>query len=258
MNPPIPPLLCAIGLLCIPALHGGVIFSDQFEYGAGVPGREAIKEGDPVKKAASIPGSKSPWQSPAKNGLVFAPEKGLTPAPESAQSNASLFIDVDPGLFKTGAPVRVQLDVIPGESWSNTSAIRGIWLGFVNMKVPRKDLLPNVNETADHLAVRYAISKNFSESRVDAQSGIQGQYEDITGSPLPSQPRATYRLALVYNPEDHSFEASVTELESGATQTLANILPQAPNFTAVRVDFTAIDRHTGSPLPVIKSLSLEK
>lgn len=257
MNPPIPPLLCAIGLLCIPALHGGVIFSDQFEYGAGVPGREAIKEGDPVKKAVG-PGSKSPWQSPAKSGLVFAPEKGLTPAPKSTAPNASLFIDVDPALFTTGAPVRVQLDVIPGESWSNASAIRGIWLGFVNMRAPRKDLLANVNETADHLTVRYAISKNFSESRVDAHYGIQGKYEDITGPALPSQPRATYRLVLVYKPEDHSFEASVTELESGATQTLADILPQAPDFTALRVDFTAIDRRAGSPLPVIKSLSLEK
>lgn len=247
------PLLCLTGTLYAMTAGAEILFTEQFEYGPTVPGRESIKEGDLVKKNDLLASNKVPWQTPGKNGMAFAPGKGISPA--KGASNASIYIDVDPEIFSKGAPVCLQLDVTPGEAWVNSSGIRGIWLGFVNMT--GKELLANVNELADHLVVRYAISPNFSESRIDVESGVQGHPTTITGPNLPSQPGATYQMQITYNPGDCSFEASITEKESGATQVVANILPQAPNFNVMRVDFTAIDT-TKAPLPVIHKLSLEK
>jgi hypothetical protein len=233
-----------------------VIFTETFAYGPGVPDRQEIQPGDSMQQNRICAGG-TPWEGckDAKIGkMVFAPGGGLTVA--RGTEHATIFISVDPRLFSEGSPVRVELDIIPGDAWGTSASSRGVWMGFAD--TDSKGFLANIKGSGDHLALRYAISRDSSESRTDILCGTNGEARIIRGPKMPSQPGAIYRMALVYNPSDRSFEAGITGIESGETMVLADTLAQAPNFNVFRVDFIQIDTATEATLPVVKSISLKK
>jgi hypothetical protein len=241
------------------SVHAEVIFTETFEYGPGVPNREGIQAGESVKQSLISAGD-TPWQGgggESSNGkMVFGPGRGLS-ASEGSGDNASIFISIDPKLFSEGSPARVEVEIIPGDAWNTSpNSVCGIWVGFAN--VAKKGLLANIKAEGDHLALRYLLSRDSSKSKIFVARGVSGEAGSIPGPPLESQVGATYRMALAYNPSDRSFEASITNIESGETQVLSDVLAQTPDFNILRVDITGIDITGATTLPVIKSISLKK
>lgn len=241
------------------ALHAGTVFQENFEYGPGVPDREQIREGTPLKQSGMIAGE-NPWQvsgfgAPA---VILAPGRGLTI--NGADGNVSILIEVDPELFADGSPVRAELEVVPGDLWHGNPGVPGIWLGFANRKSKKDELLANINELADHLALRYAVTPDPLNCFPAIETGVSGEIRTIVQAKkkVAFQPGTTYRMTLVFNPADRGYEATILDTKSGETQTITGTLALPPVFNVLRVDFTSMGPPSASTKPLIKSLSLTK
>lgn len=251
-------LLIAVLIASSPALPADPVFQENFEFGPGVTGREQVGEGAPLKQSG-ITAADSAWQATGfGTTVVFAPDKGLTLAGKAG--NASVLIEVDPELFAKGSPVRAELEVVPGDLWQENPAYPGLWLGFANQESGKDELLANINETADHLALRYAITADPANCYPVVETGVGGEVRSAVEpkKKIPFQPGSVYRMALVFNPADHSYEATVLDTESGETQTVTGTLSLPPVFNILRVDFTSIDPAAATTKPRIKSISLTK
>jgi len=251
------PLRAAIALAVFPlfATAGAAetVFTETFDYGPGVPDRDEIHAGDFLRKNNIFTGD-AQWETPDSRGIVFAPGKGLAVAPGA--QNASIYIQVDPEWFVSGAPVEVELEVIPGNAWLQSGGVRGVWLGFANMD--SRELLASIKDLGDNLSVRDAVVPESSQTRVDVTFGTSGESRVLHGAVMPMNPEATCRMTLTYDPADRSFTAGITDLESNATETISDTLAHAPDFSVLRVDFTGLDSGATEYLPVIKSISLKK
>lgn len=239
-------------------LHAGAVIQENFEYGPGVPEREQIKEGATLKDSG-ITAAGNAWQAPSLGGaVVFSSGKGLTITGRGG--NVSVFIEVDPELFAKGSPVRAELDVVPGDLWQGSPGVPGLWIGFSNANSAGSELLANINESADHLALRYAITPDPVNCFPVVETGVSGELRVIneTKKKIPFQPGSTYRMSLVFRPADRSYEATILDTESGETQTITGQFALSPVFNILRVDFTSIAAAGAATKPLIKSISLTK
>lgn len=250
-------MICLAAVTVGWSLHAESIIQETFEYGPDVPEREQIKEGDSLKQSG-ITAAGNAWQSPGIGGVAFASGKGLTI--KGKETNVSIFVEVDPELFTKGSPVRAELDVVPGDLWLSSSGVPGIWLGFANADSTKNELLANINETADHLALRYAITPDPVNCFVTVETGVSGETKvNIDAKKkIPFQPESTYRMTLVFNPADRSYEATILDLKSGETKTAAGNFALSPVFNILRVDFTGINTALTTTQSMIKSISLTK
>jgi len=243
---------------CSMALHAGALIQENFEYGSGVPERAQIEEGATLKDSG-ITAAGNAWQAPSLGGaVVFAAGKGLTITGRGG--NVSVFIEVDPELFSKGSPVRAELNVVPGDLWQGGPGVPGLWIGFSNANSAGSELLANINESADHLALRYAITPDPVNCFPVVETGVSGEVRVIneTKKKIPFHPGSTYRMSLVFNPSDRTYEATISDTESGEAQTITGTFALPPVFNVLRVDFTSIAPTSASTKPLIKSISLTK
>jgi len=236
-------------------LRAESVIQEDFSCGPGVPGREKITPGTRLKQSGAVAPDNAAWDT--AGAVVFAPGgKGLTFV--GKEGNAGVFIEVDPGLFESGSPVRAEIEFVPGEAWVEPSGLPGIWLGFANSNSAKKELLANVNETGDHVALRYAAAPDPVNWCLRAETGVSGETGAAAGAKVPMRPDATYRMTLVYDPSDHSFQGELSDPESGSVKSLKGKLSIPPVFNLLRVDFTGFSIAPGPIQPLIKSISLTK
>ncbi|TSA37108.1 MAG: hypothetical protein D4R65_01470 [Verrucomicrobiaceae bacterium] len=250
-----PRLVILFALTAGMTLHADPVIQEYFEYGPGVPERDAIKADDSVKQSG-ISAAGNAWQVAGFSGMVFAPGKGI--AIKGGNGNVSLFIEVDPNLFAQGSAVRAELEFVPGDVWVDAMGVPGIWLGFANSESGKKELLANIGEAGDHLVLRYAVAPDPVKWSVVVKTGVSGETTMVPGPKIPFQPGATYRMTLLYKPADHSYEATILDMESGTTETVRGTLSLPPVFNILRVDFTGLNMAPSTAQPMIKSISLEK
>jgi len=255
MKVPLPVVALTVS---ISVLHAGTIFQEKFEYGPGIPERAQIEEGATLKDSG-ITAAGNAWQAPSLGGaVVFAPGKGLTITGRGG--NVSILINVDPKLFSQGSPVRAELDLVPGDLWHGKPGIPGVWFGFADADSAGNKVLATMDEAADHLVLRYAITPDPVNCFSAVETGVRGEFQ-VTSQPqkkIPFQPASTYRMTLVFNPADRSYEATLLDTKSGEEQTRKGTLSLPPVFNVLRLDFTSIVPGSAETEPLIKSISLTK
>jgi len=236
-------------------LRAESVIQEDFSCGPGVPGREKITPGTRLKQSGAVTPDNAAWET--AGAVVFASGgKGVTLV--GKEGNAGVFIEVDPGLFESGSPVRAEIEFVPGDAWVEPTGIPGIWLGFANSSAAKKELLANINATGAHVVLRYAAAPDPVNWCLRAETGVSGETGGAAGPKVPMRPDATYRMTLVYDPSNHSFQGELSDPESGSVKSLKGTLPLPPVFNLLRVDFTGFNIGPGPIQPLIKSISLTK
>jgi len=236
-------------------LRAEPVIQEDFSFGPGVSGREKITQGTRLKQSGAVTPDNAAWDT--AGAVVFA-EGGKGVTFTGKEGNAGVFIEVDPGLFESGSPVRAEIEFVPGDVWVEPSGIPGIWLGFANSSSAKKDLLANINDKGDHVALRYTATPDPVNWCLRAETGVSGETGVAEGAKIPMRPDATYRMTLVYDPSNHSFQGELSDPESGSVKPLKGTLALPPVFNLLRVDFTGFNMTPGSVPPLIKSISLTK